>query len=54
MSRIAAQEPQAALLCEINVTPFTDVLLVLLIVFMILAALVVPPGFERRLPNGCA
>lgn len=38
---------------EINVTPFTDVLLVLLIVFMVLAALVAPAGFERKLPN-CA
>jgi biopolymer transport protein TolR len=36
---------------EINITPFTDVLLVLLIIFMILAALVVPPGFEKELPN---
>ncbi|MBV9332542.1 MAG: biopolymer transporter ExbD, partial [Candidatus Eremiobacteraeota bacterium] len=31
--------------------PFTDVLLVLLIIFMILAALVAPPGFEKELPN---
>jgi len=38
-------------LAEINITPFTDVLLVLLIIFMILAALVVPPGFERTLDN---
>ena len=35
----------------INITPFTDVLLVLLIIFMILAALVAPPGFEKQLPN---
>ncbi|HEY9181184.1 MAG TPA: biopolymer transporter ExbD [Candidatus Baltobacteraceae bacterium] len=40
----------AAVLAEINITPFTDVLLVLLIIFMILAALVVPPGFERQFP----
>lgn len=40
-----------AVLSEINITPFTDVLLVLLIIFMILAALVVPPGFEKRLDN---
>lgn len=38
---------------EINITPFTDVLLVLLIIFMILAALTIPPGFERELPNTC-
>jgi biopolymer transport protein ExbD len=36
---------------EINITPFTDVLLVLLIIFMILASLVTPPGFEKELPN---
>jgi biopolymer transport protein ExbD len=36
---------------EINITPFTDVLLVLLIIFMILAALVAPPGFEKELSN---
>ena len=35
----------------INITPFTDVLLVLLIIFMILAALVAPPGFEKQLPD---
>lgn len=40
-----------AVMAEINITPFTDVLLVLLIIFMILAALVAPPGFEKRLPN---
>jgi biopolymer transport protein ExbD len=38
-------------MAEINITPFTDVLLVLLIIFMILAALVVPPGFEKKLPD---
>lgn len=36
---------------EINITPFTDVLLVLLIIFMVLAALVAPTGFEKQL--GC-
>lgn len=41
-------------MAEINITPFTDVLLVLLIIFMILAALVTPPGFEKELPNNNA
>ena len=36
-------------MAEINITPFTDVLLVLLIIFMILAAIVTPPGFEKEL-----
>jgi biopolymer transport protein ExbD len=40
-----------AVMAKINITPFTDVLLVLLIIFMILAALVAPPGFEKQLPN---
>lgn len=38
----------AGVLAEINITPFTDVLLVLLIIFMLLASLLTPPGFERR------
>lgn len=38
-------------MAEINITPFTDVLLVLLIIFMILASFVAPPGFEKSLPN---
>jgi biopolymer transport protein ExbD len=38
-------------MAEINITPFTDVLLVLLIIFLILASLVTPPGFEKELPN---
>jgi biopolymer transport protein ExbD len=38
-------------MAEINITPFTDVLLVLLIIFMILAALVTPPGFQKKLPD---
>jgi biopolymer transport protein ExbD len=41
-------------LSEINIAPFTDVLLVLLIIFMILAALTVPPGFERSFPCACS
>jgi biopolymer transport protein ExbD len=40
------------IMAEINITPFTDVLLVLLIVFMLLAALVAPPGFEQQSGGG--
>ena len=50
---LPAAANDTAIAAEINITPFTDVLLVLLIIFMILAALVVPPGFERQLPS-CA
>jgi biopolymer transport protein ExbD len=47
----SAMQADDAVMAEINITPFTDVLLVLLIIFMILAALVAPPGFEKQLPN---
>ena len=50
MSMVSAQQDQEVM-AEINITPFTDVLLVLLIIFMILAALVAPPGFEKQLPD---
>lgn len=36
-------------MAEINITPFTDVLLVLVIIFMILASIAVPPGFQKEL-----
>jgi biopolymer transport protein ExbD len=39
----------AEVMAEINITPFTDVLLVLLIIFMILAAIAAPPGFQKEL-----
>ena|ERR1017187_3615454 len=41
----------AEVMAEINITPFCDVLLVLLIIFMILAALAAPPGFQKELPK---
>ncbi|HZY98447.1 MAG TPA: biopolymer transporter ExbD [Candidatus Baltobacteraceae bacterium] len=50
MSLLSAKQDEEVM-AEINITPFTDVLLVLLIIFMILAALVAPPGFEKELPN---
>jgi biopolymer transport protein TolR len=40
-------------MAEINITPFTDVLLVLLIIFMILAALTTPAGFQKKLQQSC-
>jgi biopolymer transport protein ExbD len=53
MGLISAQQDDQVM-AEINITPFTDVLLVLLIIFMILAALVTPPGFQKDLPNKAA
>ena len=50
MSLVKAKQNDEVM-AEINITPFTDVLLVLLIIFMILAALVTPPGFQKQLPN---
>jgi biopolymer transport protein TolR len=38
-------------MAEINITPFTDVLLVLLIIFMLLAAIMTPPGFQKSLAD---
>lgn len=50
MTKFAAAA-ESSMLTEINITPFTDVLLVLLIIFMLRAALLTPPGFERQLSN---
>jgi biopolymer transport protein TolR len=50
MSLLSARQ-ESEVMAEINITPFTDVLLVLLIIFMILAALITPPGFEKELAN---
>ena len=50
MSLLSAKQDEEVM-AEINITPFTDVLLVLLIIFMILAALITPPGFQKQLPN---
>ncbi len=49
MSLLSAQSGESEVMAEINITPFTDVLLVLLIIFMILAAISAPPGFEKQL-----
>jgi len=46
-SAVARQDGDV--IAEINITPFTDVLLVLVIVFMILASIAVPPGFQKEL-----
>lgn len=48
-----ARPAQDDTMAEINVTPFTDVLLVLMIIFILLAAIALPPGFQRSLPNRC-
>jgi biopolymer transport protein ExbD len=43
-----------ATMAEINVAPFTGLLLVLLVVFVLLKSVVTPAGFQRELPGcGC-
>ena len=48
---LSSTAQESEVMAEINITPFTDVLLVLLIIFMILAALAAPPGFQKELPK---
>jgi biopolymer transport protein ExbD len=48
---LTSAKQDTEVMAEINITPFTDVLLVLLIIFMILAALAAPPGFQKELPH---
>ena len=50
MSMVSSAQDDEVM-AEINITPFTDVLLVLLIIFMILAALITPPGFQKQLAD---
>src|ERR1700738_4918974 len=50
MSMISAKQDDEVM-AEINITPFTAVLLVLLIIFMLPAPPVAPPGFEKQLPD---
>jgi len=49
MAAMSAQHDEV--MAEINITPFTAVLLVLLIIFMLLAALMPPPGFQKSLAD---
>jgi biopolymer transport protein ExbD len=39
------------LMAEINITPFTDVVLVLLVIFMITTPLMLQPGIKLKLPD---
>ena len=49
MTTSSSRESQC--MADINITPFTDVLLVLLIIFIILAAVAAPPGFQKQLSS---
>ena len=48
---VASGSRPSETMADINVTPFTDVLLVLLIIFMLLGTLAVPPGFQKQFPQ---
>lgn len=48
---VASGSRPSETMADINVTPFTDVLLVLLIIFMLLGTLAVPPGFQKQFPH---
>lgn len=39
------------LMAEINITPFTDVVLVLLIIFMVTTPMLVQPGIKVKMPS---
>jgi biopolymer transport protein ExbD len=41
-------------MAEINITPFTDVVLVLLIIFMITTPMLLQPGIKVKLPKATA
>lgn len=45
---------RAKLMAEINITPFTDVVLVLLIIFMVTTPMLVQPGITVKLPKASA
>jgi biopolymer transport protein ExbD len=42
---------KASLMAEINITPFTDVVLVLLIIFMVTTPLILQSGIKVQLPK---
>jgi biopolymer transport protein ExbD len=42
---------RSKVMAEINITPFTDVVLVLLVIFMITTPLMLQPGIKLKLPD---
>jgi biopolymer transport protein ExbD len=48
---VKAGDGEQDVMADINITPFTDVLLVLLIIFMVAATAVVQNGFNINLPK---
>ncbi|MDR0800319.1 MAG: biopolymer transporter ExbD [Endomicrobium sp.] len=48
---MALNRKKNAVMSEINITPFTDVVLVLLIIFMITTPMLMQPGIKVNLPK---
>jgi len=48
------QRRKSKVMSEINITPFTDVILVLLIIFMITTPMLIQPGIKVNLPKATA
>lgn len=51
LSKFSAEEAQEGLMAEINITPLTDIFLVLLIIFMITTSVMVESAAKVNLPK---
>jgi biopolymer transport protein ExbD len=51
LSKFSAEETQESLMAEINITPLTDIFLVLLIIFMITTSAMVETAAKLNLPK---
>jgi biopolymer transport protein ExbD len=51
LSKFSAEETQESLMAEINITPLTDIFLVLLIIFMITTSAMVESAAKLNLPK---
>jgi biopolymer transport protein ExbD len=54
MSLKFQEEPDDSIVAEINITPLTDIFLVLLIIFMISSSAMLESGFQVKLPSAKA
>ncbi len=54
MSSLGANEDSSGIVAEINITPLTDIFLVLLIIFMITSSAMIESGGKVNLPKAVA
>src|SRR3954462_1384966 len=54
MTPIGGEDENAAIVAEINITPLTDIFLVLLIIFMITSSAMIESGGKINLPKAVA